>query len=69
MSYTAIEKQIHAVPEEYLDDISEFIDYILFKINRDQKTNRKFNTSNYYGCISRPIDGMEFQRNMRDEWN
>ena len=27
------------------------------------------NKSEYFGCIARPIDGLEIQRSMRNEWN
>ena len=27
------------------------------------------NTSAFFGCIARPIDGLEIQRVMRNEWN
>ena len=27
------------------------------------------NTSAFFGCIARPIDGLEIQRSMRNEWN
>ena len=27
------------------------------------------NTSAYFGCIARSIDGLEIQRSMRNEWN
>ena len=32
------------------------------------KENAK-NTSAYFGCIARPMDGLEIQRSMRNEWN
>ncbi len=35
---------------------------------RKPKDNVK-NTSVYFGCIARPIEGLEIQRSMRNEWN
>ena len=68
MSYVTIKKQIQSVPEEYLDEVSEYIDYILFKVSKKKKEVSD-NTSSYFGCLKRPIDGMEVQRSMRNEWN
>ena len=68
MIYAAVEEQIHSVPEEYLNEIAEFIDYILFKAEKN-KTENTAKTSSYFGCLKNPIDGMAFQRNVRDEWN
>lgn len=67
MLYTTLEKQIHSVPEEYLDEVAEFIDYILFKVNKDKNVSVINNTSEYFGCIERKIDGLQIQRSMRDE--
>lgn len=68
MTYDTVEKQIHSVPEEYLSEIAEFIDYILFKAEKNKIANSS-KTGAYFGCLNNPIDGMEFQRNVRDEWN
>ena len=68
MTYATVEKQIHSVPEEYLSEIAEFIDYILFKAEKNKTANAS-ETAVFFGCLKNPIDGMEFQRNVRDEWN
>ena len=68
MSYAAVEKQIQAVPEEYLDEVSEYIDYILFKVSKKKAKDSK-GTAAYFGSFERPVDGMEAQRSMRNEWN
>ena len=69
MSYTTVEKQIHSVPEEYLDEVAEFIDYVLFKANKKKAADTPNDTSEYFGSITRPIDGLKVQRGMRDEWD
>lgn len=69
MSYTTVEKQIHSVPEEYLDEIAEFIDYVLFKVNKKEEADTTNDTSGYFGSIPRTIEGLEVQRGMRDEWD
>ncbi len=68
MSYITLEKQIQSVPEEYLEEVSTYIDYVLFKAGKKKETVSQ-NTSAYFGCITRPLDGMEIQRSMRNEWN
>lgn len=68
MSYATIEKQIKAVPAEYLDEISEYIDYILFKAN-NKKTMKANDSVTYFGCLKKSVDGLSIQRDMRDEWN
>ncbi len=69
MSYSTVEKQIHSVPEEYLDEVAEFIDYVLFKVNKKKSADIPNDTSGYFGSITKPIDGLEAQRGMRDEWD
>ena len=68
MSYVTINERIQAVPEEYLDEVSEYIDYILFKVSKKKKDSSN-STSSFFGIIRRPIDGMEIQRSMRNEWD
>ena len=68
MSYATVEERIHSIPEEYLDDIAEYIDFIIFKAKIRDEAKAK-GTSDYFGSISRPMNGIEIQRSMRDEWN
>ena len=35
MTHTTVEKQIQMVPEEYLDEISAFIDYVIYNYNHN----------------------------------
>ncbi len=66
MSSVTLKERIQSVPEEYLDEISEYIDYILFKVNRQKEKNLQ-NVSRYFGCISKEIDGIKVQRSIRNE--
>ena len=68
MSYVTIEKQIQSVPEEYLEEVSMYIDFILFKAGKKQKKESE-SLSAYFGSFEKPLDGMEVQRYMRNEWN
>ncbi len=69
MSYASLEKRIKAVPEEYLDEVSEFLDFILFKAGKVKKMDESENVSNYFGSMSKSLDGMAIQRSMREERN
>ena len=65
MTYSAIESQIRSLPEEYLDEVSDYIEYILFKANKNKVRSK--NSSSYFGSIGNSVDGLEFQRNIRNE--
>ena len=39
------------------------------QIRRKQNLSSMEDTSGFFGCITRPIDGLAVQRNMRDEWD
>ena len=68
MSYATLKRRIQSVPEEYLDEVSEYIDYVLFKVKKKKKAASK-GSSEFFGCLAKPVDGMEVQRSMRDEWD
>ena len=69
MSYDAVVEQLKSVPNEYLDDISRYISNILNgqkKSGQDGKPRGKF--AKYFGTMDLG-DGLEIQKQMRDEWN
>ena len=45
MSYSNVEKQIHSVPEEYMDEVADFLDYLMYKIKRKED---KQHTSSFF---------------------
>ncbi|MBR1497934.1 MAG: hypothetical protein IJ617_09930 [Oscillospiraceae bacterium] len=69
MDYTAIQNKLRCVPENYLPEIDEFIDFLLFRAEQSQEAPGKPDFSKYYGSIKSLGDGLEIQRKMRDEWN
>ena len=69
MTYATVEKLIQSVPEEYLEEISDYIGYILFKVDRDKEKNKNNSIARFFGCIEESIDGLAIQKEMRDEWN
>ncbi len=68
MSYLTLEEQIRKVPEEYLSDISSYIDYILFRAN-NKTTNTDPDIKKFFGSLKIGQDGMRIQKELRDEWN
>ena len=69
MSYASIERKIKSVPEECLDQIEDYIEFVLFRIDQGESHTETRKLSDYFGCISSEIDGMTVQRRMRDEWD
>ena len=68
VSYTTIKDRIQAVPEEYLDEVADYIDYVLYKVSR-RKADITNDTSRFFGCLAKPVDGLEIQRSLRNEWD
>ena len=63
-----LEKTIDLLEEmddEQLQAIQTVAKIIAFRKPADHKKN----TSAYFGCLTRPVDGLEIQRSMRNEWN
>ena len=67
MSYATIEEQLRSLPEEYLDEISSYIEFIVFK--HQLKEEKKQDLSEYFGSVTTLSDGMDVQRILRDEWD
>ena len=70
MSYEAVLTQVRSVPEACLDEISNYIDYVVYRYEKQTQTNPKpkGNLSKYFGIMDLG-DGLEIQKEMRDEWN
>mgnify|MGYP006873012928 FL=1 len=70
MSYEAVLTQVRSVPEACLDEISNYIDYVVYRYEKQAQTTpkQKGNLSKYFGIMDLG-DGLEIQKEMRDEWN
>ena len=68
MSYTLLEKQIRALPEKYLEDVSNYIEYLLYREQR-ARTESESQSSHYFGSLTSLPDGLTAQRSMRNEWS
>ena len=70
MSYEVVLTQVRSVPEACLDEISNYIDYVVYRYEKQAQTTpkQKGNLSKYFGIMDLG-DGLEIQKEMRDEWN
>ena len=69
MSYTALEKQIRKLPEDCLEELSHYIDYLLYRHESSDRGESSGDLSRFFGNLANLPDGLEAQREMRDEWN
>ena len=69
MSYATLEKQIRSLPEECLDEVSNYIDFILFRMKMKNDDSIIQDNSIFFGVLENIPDGMDLQRSMRDEWD
>ena len=69
MQYVAIEAKLKNVPERCLDEVDAFIDYLLFREERDGRLPERVDSRRYFGSVKSFGDGLTTQRQMRSEWD
>jgi hypothetical protein len=69
MSLATLEKQIKTLPVDCLDEVSHYIEYLLYRKENFGSTSKQSNLSQYFGSVKHFPDGLEAQRGMRDEWD
>ena len=69
MSYETMVEQIKLVPQECLEEIENYIQFVLYRYNQNSKTENKTNLSKYFGSVNFQKDGLSIQKEMRNEWN
>ncbi len=69
MSYDTLERQIRMLPEEYLEDVSRYIEFVIFKLQKSEGTKPVQDMDTYFGVLKNMPDGLELQRRIRDEWD
>ena len=69
MTYASLTKKIKSLPEECLDEIDNYIDFVLYKSKKTHKRRSDKDMAKYFGCISCKEDGLAFQKEIRNEWN
>lgn len=69
MSYETMVEQIKAVPQECLEEIENYIQFVLYRHTLTAKNNKNKNLSKFFGSVSFQKDGLAIQKEMRNEWN
>lgn len=69
MSYDTLEKQIRMLPEDCLEDVSHYIEFVLYRLQLRNKEKQAPDLSNYFGIMKNMPDGLEAQRGLRSEWD
>ena len=59
--YETLFEQIKTVPQEYLADIENYVQYILYRYKQNVEKHSQQDLSKYFGSIK--------IKEMRDEWN
>jgi len=57
------------VPQEYLADIENYVQYILYRYKQNVEKHSQQDLSKYFGSIKIQHDALTMQKEMRDEWN
>lgn len=69
MSYESVVEQIKSVPEEYLDEISELIRFVLYRHQNEMTENNDCGgLGRFFGRMN-VGDGLAVQREIRGEWD
>ena len=67
--YETFFEQIKTVPQEYLADIENYVQYILYRYKQNVEQHSQQDLSKYFGSIKIQHDALTMQKEMRDEWN
>ncbi|QTQ13887.1 hypothetical protein HRQ91_05135 [Treponema parvum] len=69
MAYETLFEQIKTVPQEYLADIENYVEYILYRYKKNTEQTSGHDLSKYFGSVKIWRDGLALQKEMRNEWN
>ncbi|MBQ9069561.1 MAG: DUF2281 domain-containing protein [Eggerthellaceae bacterium] len=69
MTYATLEKQLKLLPEECMDEVSSFVDYLLFRQGSKSTAETHGNLAKHFGALKGLKDGLAVQKGMRSEWN
>ena len=66
-----IEEKLRVLPEDCLEDLSAYIDFLLYRrsVESQRGDAQPVSGSYYYGKLPSLPDGLTLQRESRDEWN
>ena len=69
MSYDSMVEQIKSVPQECLEEIENYIQFVIYRHTLSVKSNKDKNLSKYFGTVNFQKDGLSIQKELRNEWN
>lgn len=69
MAIEMLVEQIRTMPQECLIEVQNYVNYVLYRYNQTSKKKENINLSKHFGSVKFHHDGMEIQKEMRDEWN
>ncbi len=72
LGYDTLFQRIKSVPEQYLDEIYNYVDFVIYRSTLPEPQSNKPKSSGleeFYGCMEFDGDPLEIQKRMRDEWN
>ena len=69
MSYDTLEKQIRMLPEDCLDDVSHYVEFIMYRLKLRNQRQQTSDLSDYFGIMKNMPDGLEAQKGLRNEWD
>ena len=69
MSYDSMVEQIKTVPQECLEEIENYIQFVLYRYALTSKTEQKKDLSKYFGSVNFKKDELSIRKEMRNERN
>ena len=66
MTYASLAKKIKSLPEDCLDEIDNYIDFVIFKTKKNSKTGSEKNMAKFFGSVPIKEDGLAFQKDIRN---
>ncbi|MBQ5454036.1 MAG: DUF2281 domain-containing protein [Bacteroidales bacterium] len=73
VTYDSVAQQLKSAPEKYLYDISQYINYLIYRYaseNQQNDSEKKYSgLKDFLGCLKLDKDPLEIQKEMRNEWN
>ena len=69
MQYNVIEQKMRSLPDNCLEALDSFVDYLLFREKQSGRTRVLTPASKFFGSVKTLGDGLRAQRQMRDEWD
>lgn len=69
MTLPMLERQLHALTEEYYEEVSQYIEFLMVRQEHRKKSGPSPVDISYFGSLKNLPAGMDIQRSERNEWN